>query len=163
MEQIVLLIAIRNKIKKMVLKFLLSVEFANIVRIILGVLFTVSAIMKLSNLKGFASIVESYRILPKKMARVSGYIQPFIELIAGGMILTGFKLGFALIVALGILLVATSFVVIAIVKKRKLESCGCLGPNVKIPVSWNKVVENIGWMVLCMYLLGIVVLSSLAR
>jgi uncharacterized membrane protein YphA (DoxX/SURF4 family) len=128
-----------------------DLTIANIFRIIIGLLLAISAILKLPDLKGFAAIVQGYRLLPYKIAKPLAYSQPFVELIIGIWLLTNYQLVYASFFATGALIVATIFIAHALRKKIYLENCGCFGTTVKIPVSWRKLIENIIWVLLSLY------------
>ncbi len=125
---------------------------ATIVRIILGLLFAIAAALKLPNLKGFSVIVASYGILPRKLVKPAAYLQPFAELLVGIMLLLGKQLFYASLGALLLMITADIFTIFGLINKKKLENCGCYGANIKIPLTWKKVVENLIWTVLCLYL-----------
>ncbi len=123
-----------------------------IVRIILGLLFVIAALLKLPNLKGFSVIVASYGILPRKLVKPAAYTQPFAEFFVGIMLLLGKQLLYASLGALLLMITANIFTITGMINKKKLENCGCYGANIKIPLTWKKIAENLVWTALCLYL-----------
>ncbi len=117
-------------------------------RIILGLLYIVTAALKFPNLKGFSIIVASYGIIPRKFVKSAAYAQPIIEFIVGAWLLSGKNLFYASIAGLLLMIVANIFVLSALISKKKMENCGCYGVNIKIPLSWKKFAENLVWTAL---------------
>jgi len=122
-------------------------------RIVLGVLFIVPAVLKFSNLKGFSVIIASYNLLPRALVKPLAYAQPFIELFIGAWILWGKQLIYPAIAGLGMMIVADIFVIKAFFGKKKMKNCGCYGADIKIPLTWKKVVENLFWTALFILLI----------
>jgi uncharacterized membrane protein YphA (DoxX/SURF4 family) len=114
-----------------------------LVRIALGVLFLVSAILKIPRLKKFFVIVVSFGLLKGKLAKAFAYTLPFAELvIASGLIMGFYPMLFSGL-ALAFLLVSTSGIAFAVYRNKRIDNCGCYGANIKIPVTKKKLVENI--------------------
>lgn len=144
----------------MVVQDFFPVMAVSAVRFVLATLLVVSGFLKVSDLRGFADIVQRYNVMPRRLARFSAYVQPFGEIVVGGILFSGSRLVLGAALALVSLSVATFFVAYALVRKVKLDNCGCYGTTVKVPVSWRKVVENVLWILLALYLLvGAVVLG----
>ncbi len=125
--------------------------FVPLMRIVLGLLFIVTSLLKFHNLKGFSVIVASYDVLPKKLVRPLAYIQPFAEFVVGCWILSGRQLFYAAIAGLLLMVVANTFVLFALIKKRKMDNCGCYGVAVKVPLTWKKFYENLVWILLFVF------------
>jgi len=127
------------------------IDITFIVAKILGVLFVFSGMIKLSDLKGFAKIVVAYNMLPIRLSRISGYLLPFGELIAGGLLLNGTYVFHGAVLGLLQLIVVTLALFSVYKRKKKMENCGCFGTGIKVPVSKRKIAENIFWIVLAVY------------
>lgn len=117
-----------------------------ILRIILGLLFTLSSIFKMPDLKGFSTIVASYGLLPKQLVKPSSYSLPFIELAIGLALLFGIYLREAAFLGIIMMMNANIFVIYAYFT-RKLDNCGCYGIAFKVPVNLNKLIENLVWTI----------------
>jgi len=117
-------------------------------RVILGILFIVSGALKFPNLKGFAVIVASYKLLPRFLVKPVAYTQPFIEFAIGWWILSGKYLLWAAWAGLALIVVADIFVLKAFLQKKKMKNCGCYGTSLKVPLDWKKIVENGIWTLL---------------
>ena len=122
--------------------------FIPALRIILGLLYIITGAIKFPNLKGFSIIVASYGIVPRKLVKPAAYAQPIIEFAVGLWILSGKYLFYAAIAGLLLMIVANVFVLSALIKKKKMENCGCYGAGIKIPLSWKKFIENLVWTAL---------------
>jgi uncharacterized membrane protein YphA (DoxX/SURF4 family) len=122
--------------------------FIPALRIILGLLYIITAALKFPNLKGFSIIVASYGIVPRKLVKPMAYAQPVIEFLIGWWILSGKYLFYSAIAGTLLMIVANIFVLSALINKKKMENCGCYGAGIKIPLSWKKFWENLIWTAL---------------
>ena len=126
---------------------------AFLVKIILGLLFVISGIVKLPDLNGFFIIVVQYGVLKGKLAKAFAYSFPFVEIIVGLMLLIGYiPLLFSGLVLI-LLLISTSGVIYAMYQKKKMDNCGCYGVAMKVPIGPKKILENSIWIILAVYLL----------
>jgi uncharacterized membrane protein YphA (DoxX/SURF4 family) len=122
-------------------------------RILLGILFIMTGALKLPNLKEFSVIVASYDLLPRRLVKSAAYTLPFIEFFVGWWILSGKYLMYGAIAGLMLMMLANVFVLSGLIRKKKIENCGCYGANIKIPLNWKKLAENIAWTVLLIVLI----------
>lgn len=111
-------------------------------RWLLAAVFSISALRKQSNRRGFVVIVQRYEVLPGRWARYYATALPWIELAVGVMLLVG--LGTKLAAALsGVLLL--SFIVavgINLLRGRQHLSCGCSGARHERKISGRILVRN---------------------
>lgn len=117
-------------------------------RNVIGMLLTISGTMKLFDLKGFRNIIAFYGILPSWMLMPSAYALPFAEAGAGLALLFSFFTKYASVAAELLLASAITFLIIGLVKKKKMQNCGCFGTFIKIPLSWWEVAEDLFWLAL---------------
>jgi len=122
--------------------------FIPALRIILGLLYIITSALKFPNLKGFSVIVASYGIVPRQLVKLAAYAQPVIEFAVGWWILSGKQLFYSALAGLLLMIVANIFVISALLKKKKMENCGCYGVAIKVPLSWKKAFENLIWTAL---------------
>lgn len=123
-----------------------------VARIILGLLFIFTAVLKLVDLKGFYLIFLQYGLLKPKIAKPLAYAHPFIELIVGLLLIYDANaLWIASLAGLGMMITATVFVIYALIKKLRMKSCGCYGTAITSPASAKKVIENIVWIIALLY------------
>ena len=126
--------------------------FIPALRIILGLLYIITAALKFPNLKGFSIIVATYNIIPRKLVKPAAYAQPIIEFAVGAWILSGKNLFYAAIAGLLLMILADFFILVPLLQKKKMENCGCYGANIKIPLTWKKFIENLIWTALFIFL-----------
>jgi hypothetical protein len=118
-----------------------------VLRLALAALLLFSGIMKLFDLKGFYVTVVKFGILPRKLAKPFAYSLPFFEIIVGAMLLLAILLPFAALAAALLMVVSEIGIAGALLKQKKIDNCGCFGAAFKVPVTWRKFAENIGWLV----------------
>jgi len=126
-----------------------------IARVILGAYFAITGLLKLPDLKGFVKLVRRFGGLSAKYPFLA-YLMPFGELVVGIPLLIGWQLKLFSVLALIMCLVYLYGVSSALIARKKLENCGCLGTMVKIPLGWFTLVEDI----VCLALSVIIVLST---
>jgi len=97
-----------------------------VLRIILGIIFVVAAYNKLLHMDVLTATVINYNILPVTLAKYFAYAFPWIEIIAGVMLITGLGTRGASLAIVGLLV---SFIIaIAINMYRGVSiDCGCFG------------------------------------
>ncbi len=117
-------------------------------RIVLGLLFVVTGVLKLPDIKGFYAVLLSYNMFPKWFARLGSYGLPFTELVVGAWLLAGYYAFYAASATLLLLFASNVVVLAALLKRKKIDNCGCYGIALKVPVTWKKFAENLVWMVL---------------
>lgn len=126
--------------------------FVFVARMIVGLLFIFTAVLKIMDLRGFYLIFLQYGLFSKNVAKILAYVQPFVEFIIGLLLI--YDSGFLLVGTvggIGLMLVATFFVVFGYVKKLKMQNCGCYGTAIESPLSIKKIVENIIWILVLVY------------
>ena len=90
----------RKYVATAVNKLLKDQHMLLILRILLGGIFIVSAIMKIPNPDEFVRVVMSYGILPYGLAELYGIFLPWAELIIGILLITGLLTRIASAIAL---------------------------------------------------------------
>ena len=106
-------------------------------RIILGLYLLVTGLLKLPDLKGFAVIVRTYGGTAAKYPFMA-YGIPFAEIILGAGLLIGYQLKIVAGLSIIMMLVYTYGVVKMLIKKKKMDNCGCFGTMIKVPLSkWS--------------------------
>ena len=127
---------------------MLPAALITLARVILGGLLIFSGVIKFFGLRQFAIIVASYGVLPRQLVKPLAYGQPVIETIIGLWLLSDYELRWAALAGLAVFVVATFFVLAALIKKKKMENCGCYGTLIKVPLTWRKFFENLVWIAL---------------
>ena len=106
-----------------------------LIRVFLGVLFIVSGGEKaVSPSENFLYVIQAYQVLPDLLARIASLVFPWVELFVGLSILLGLWLDVGLKV---LALVSSSLILMvgqAIVRNLPIDSCGCFGSLVHLPL-----------------------------
>ena len=99
-----------------------------LLRLLLGGAFVIAGILKIAAPAGFAVDVSHYRLVPHALLNPVAIVLPWIELVAGVCVLTGFWLrSGALLIAV---MTVMFFIVILSALARGLNiECGCFGTN----------------------------------
>jgi len=111
------------------------------VRIILSVVFIYAGMEKISDPAGFSDSINNYKILPLFTVNFPAIILPWIELIAGVLLLFGIRVkenSFIISVLLSIFIIA---IVISLIRGLNID-CGCFGTFSGSKVGIYKLIEN---------------------
>ena len=114
-----------------------------ILRMILGLLFLVSGILKIMDPVQFVNDIDNYRMLPYILVTLMAIILPWLELLCGIALITGiFKHGAALIILILSVIFLTA--IISVLFRGLDISCGCfsLGESAS-RIGFTKLLENI--------------------
>ena len=120
-------------------------------RIVLGTVFVLAAMDKILHPDAFAASIEAYKLTPYGAINIIALILPWMELLCGIFLLGGVYLRGSSAV-LSFLLVVFIFAVISAMMRGLKIDCGCFGKEHATPVSWSKVVENAGLILLGIHL-----------
>ena len=127
-------------------RFLADARVATLARLAIGALFIYAASSKFDAIK-FAQEVNNYRLLPPVLVNLVAVALPFVELLAGVMLVAGFRVRAGALTVVGLLcgfIFAMSFVW---AKGIDIE-CGCFGKGTK--VGFRAVSEDVGMMLLAL-------------
>ena len=119
-------------------------------RLFLGGMFIVASIDKIAAPDAFAANVLAYKLTPYALVNVMSLVIPWVELLCGIFLIGGvYRRGSSALISilLGVFIIA---MVSALVRELKID-CGCFGKEHATPVSWMKVIEDIGLLVLGVY------------
>jgi thiol-disulfide isomerase/thioredoxin/uncharacterized membrane protein YphA (DoxX/SURF4 family) len=118
---------------------IVQVFFATL-RLLLALVFTVSAVMKLADREGFQKALASFAV-PERLRAPAAVLIPVLELLVGIGLLPAVSAWPAAISALGLLLVFTVAVLANLARGRRPD-CHCFGQFSSAPVSWRTVLRN---------------------
>jgi len=121
-------------------------------RLLLGIIFIIASIDKIVSPDAFAASIHAYRLTPAIIENLLAITIPWIELLSGCCLVMGVNVrasSFLLTILLGVFSVAIS---IALLRGLTID-CGCFGKEHLTPVSWGKVLEDVGLMVAGAYLI----------
>lgn len=122
-------------------------------RLYLGGVFVLACLHKIAHPEVFALDVATYDILPLWSINAMAITLPWLELVAGVMMIVGFR---ARAAALAISGMMTMFVVaVLIALSRGIDmSCGCFASQAAAEhdvISWLTVARDIAWLALGLY------------
>lgn len=129
--------------------------FALAVRLYLGWLFAEASLHKIANPASFALDVATYQLLPLYLINVFALIVPWVELVAGGLLLVGARVRAAALLVAGMMV---SFIVaLAWALHLGLDmTCGCFASQGAVdedPISgWTMVRDGV-WLAMGLYVL----------
>jgi thiol-disulfide isomerase/thioredoxin/uncharacterized membrane protein YphA (DoxX/SURF4 family) len=110
-------------------------------RLLLAVVFAVSAFAKFADRRGFTSSLESFGV-PDRLRPSLAWLIPVSELAIGLGLLAGSSAWVAGVAALGLLVLFTLAIAVNLVRGRRPE-CHCFGQLSSAPVGWGSVVRNV--------------------
>jgi putative oxidoreductase len=102
-----------------------------IIRIILGFIFIYAGAEKISNPESFAISITNYRLLPITIINFFAITLPWIELVAGILIVFGISVKENSAIIFSMLLVFTLAIVISLFRGLSID-CGCFGKGTQI-------------------------------
>jgi len=104
-------------------------------RFIIALIFIVSGVEKLiSPSENFLYVLQAYAVFPDPIARMVSVVFPWIELVVGVFLALGLWLRPTVLV---LLCMSGSFIMVvaqAIIRKLPIDSCGCFGNLVHLPL-----------------------------
>lgn len=125
--------------------------FYSIIRVVLGFFILLSGFLKTFDLEGFYKIVLQYGVLGPGIAKILAKIQPYIEIVIGGILLSGVNNRLGGLLAGLFIFVSSFFVFLALLKNKRISNCGCMGTHIKIPLSWGKFFDNLFWVLVGLF------------
>lgn len=102
-----------------------------IIRIIIGFIFIYAGAEKISDPEAFAISISNYRLLPTAAINFFAIILPWIELVAGILLIFGIAVKENSSVLFSMLLVFTIAIVISLFRGLSID-CGCFGKGTQI-------------------------------
>lgn len=112
-----------------------------IIRLILGIIFIISAIYKFSSPIDFAQSILNYQVFGFFISHLGAIIIPTLEAVVGILLLTGFWLKEAIILTVCLYVVFDVMVIQAYVRGLDV-ACGCFDPTNQHPIDIQKLMEN---------------------
>ena len=123
-------------------KFLLFV-----LRTIVAFVFIYAAILKIAEPGDFSQAIANYKLLPDISINVLGIILPWIEIIAGILLLFGVAVKENSIIISGMLIVFIIAIGISLARGLNID-CGCFGTANGDQIGLIKLLQNIGLLVI---------------
>ena len=126
-----------------------------VVRFILGGIFIFAGIPKILNSASFAGVVYNYQLLPDGLINIFAIVLPWIEVVAGGLIILGIWMQGT--VLLYNLLLLTFICALVFNTARGLDiHCGCFSTQADSVINISTILRDAGFLCLSIYLLFVV-------
>ena len=125
--------------------------FNLILRLILGGIFVYAGVEKIIDPAGFAQSISNYQILPHTWINLLAITLPWIETLAGGLLMAGYwrKANTLILASLLIVFIAA----IGFAMHRGLNiNCGCTNTVGGAKVGWKKLAEDTLWLAMAAWL-----------
>ena len=123
--------------KKLIFEYLIAIA-----RIYVALIFILSGLDKINDLESFAQSIENYKLFPIYSINVLAITIPWIELIAGGLLLLGLFIKENSLIISIMLILFTAAIITALFRGLDIE-CGCRGTMDGQKVSLLKLLENL--------------------
>ena len=123
-------------------------------RLYLGAIFVIACWHKLRDPSAFALDIATYQILPLAVVNPMAIVLPWVEMVAGLMLIVGFRTRAAALLIAAMMVVFTVAIAIALGKGLDM-SCGCFASqgSVEDPISWQTILRDTAWLGLALYVL----------
>jgi putative oxidoreductase len=123
-------------------------------RLYLGGVFIFASWHKIADPAAFAVDIATYQILPLGLVNPMAIALPWLELVAGLMLVIGFRTRAAALLIAAMMAMFTAAIAIAVGKGLDM-SCGCFASQgaAEDPISWLTIVRDSGWLLLALYVL----------
>ena len=120
----------------------------------LGVLFTGACIHKIAHPASFALDIATYDILPLVAVNLVAIALPWIELVAGVMLIVGWRVRPASLLVSGMMVVFLAALLIALARGLDM-SCGCFASQgaEEDPISRLTVLRDLAWLAMALFVL----------
>ena len=124
-------------------------------RLYLGGVFVVASWHKILHPETFALDVATYQFLPLVLLHPFALILPWVELIAGAMLIVGWRVRAASLLVVGMMI--SFLIALAWALHLGLDmACGCFASQAaesEDPISWGTVVRDLSWLALALYVM----------
>jgi len=122
------------------------------IRLFLGFIFIFAAITKVSDPDGFSQSIYNYKLMPDFLINFLAIAFPWIELIAGILLVFGISVKENSAILSGLLVVFIIAIGISMARGLNID-CGCFGTVGGTKIGIQKILENIGLLVLGLILI----------
>jgi uncharacterized membrane protein YphA (DoxX/SURF4 family) len=113
----------------------------------LGALFVGASLHKIAEPGAFALDIATYDLLPLGLVNLAAIVLPWVELVAGALLLVGFRVRPAALLVTGMMAVFLAALVIALARGLDM-SCGCFASQgaEEDPISRLTVLRDLAWL-----------------
>ncbi|MGB8316809.1 MAG: MauE/DoxX family redox-associated membrane protein [Ignavibacteriaceae bacterium] len=125
----------------MIKKILSNQYLLFLFRVILGLVFIYSGIIKIIDTTGFSDSIYNYKLLPDLLINFLAIVLPWIELITGLLLMLGITIKENALIINALLIIFLIAIIINL--SRGLDiNCGCFGTGNGTKIGFTKLVEN---------------------
>jgi uncharacterized membrane protein YphA (DoxX/SURF4 family) len=123
-------------------------------RLYLGSLFLLACWHKLLEPHAFAVDIATYQMLPLALVNPLAIVLPWVELVAGLLLVLGLRTRAASLLVAAMLAMFTAAIAVALARGLDL-ACGCFASQgaAEDPISWRTIVRDAAWLLLALYVL----------
>lgn len=122
---------------------------ALLARIYLSGIFLYASVYKIGYTAEFAESIASYQIVPHYLVNPMAVALPWVELLAGTMLLAGVRTRAAALILAGLMVVFTVAVAATLIRGVPI-GCGCF-KSIEEPISWKTLVRDLFWLGLALH------------
>ena len=122
------------------------------IRIFLGFIFVFAAITKVTDPIGFSQSIYNYRLMPDSTINLLSIAFPWIELVAGILLIFGIAVKENSAILSALLFVFIVAIIISIARGLNID-CGCFGTVEGSKVGLIKILENVGLSIIGLILM----------
>lgn len=133
-------------------KFLENKYLLLCIRVFLGFIFILAAITKVTDPNLFAQSIYNYKLLPDFTINFFAIAFPWIELVAGVLLIFGVSVKENSAILSSLLFVFIIAIIISVARGLDID-CGCFGTVDGAKVGLVKILENVGLLILGMILI----------
>lgn len=119
-----------------------DLNFVRVIELFIALSMCVLAIQKLRDIEAFSLQFLNYDLLAQKWVKYS-YVYPFVEMLAGVTMISGFLTNIFAPAAIFIATINGGSVFKAVYIDRRELKCACVGGNSNVPLSFISLTENI--------------------
>jgi putative oxidoreductase len=122
-------------------------------RVILGVVFIIASIEKISSPGAFAASIQAYQILPVAVINAVALVTAWMELLCGIFLLSGVLVRASALLISVMLIVFITAMLTAMARGLTID-CGCFGKGHETPLGWLRIIEDVGLLFLGIHLIS---------
>ena len=122
------------------------------IRIFFGFIFIFAAVTKIADPAGFSQSIYNYKLMPDFIINLLAIAFPWIELVAGILLVFGISVKENSAILSGLLVIFIFAIAISLFRGLNID-CGCFGTAGGTKVGIQKILENIGLLILGLILI----------
>jgi uncharacterized membrane protein YphA (DoxX/SURF4 family) len=132
------------------MKDLKSPTLTTILRLFLGLLFIYASIPKIADPAYFATAIQNYQMVPDSLINMFAIILPWMELICGLLLLSGYWIRAAAVLVGFLNLVFIIALTSAVLRGLDID-CGCYGGESS--ANWSRIIEDLFLLLFSVYII----------